>query len=62
VQPKLVAQIEFLEWTSGDLRHSKFAGLRGDKDAAEVRKKRPLPTIRNEKALNPSHEEQDDHN
>jgi ATP-dependent DNA ligase len=39
VQPKLVAQIEFLEWTASDhLRHSKFAGLREDKDAREVRK------------------------
>ena len=32
VQPKLVAQIEFLEWTDADiLRHSKFMGLREDK-------------------------------
>jgi len=39
VQPKLVAPIEFLEWTGSDhLRHSKFAGLRRDKDAASVRK------------------------
>ena len=34
VRPELVAQIEFLEWTESDhLRHSKFAGLREDKDA-----------------------------
>jgi DNA ligase D-like protein (predicted ligase) len=33
VRPKLVAQIEFLEWTEADhLRHSKFVGLREDKD------------------------------
>lgn len=39
VQPRLVAQVEFLEWTGGDhLRHSKFAGLREDKDPATVRK------------------------
>ena len=39
VQPRLVAQIEFLEWTGSDhLRHSKFAGLREDKDPAMVRK------------------------
>jgi DNA ligase D-like protein (predicted ligase) len=32
-RPELVAQIEFLEWTESDhLRHSKFAGLREDKD------------------------------
>jgi bifunctional non-homologous end joining protein LigD len=36
-QPKLVAQIEFLEWTAGDHpRHSKFAGLREDKDPNSV--------------------------
>jgi ATP-dependent DNA ligase len=30
VRPDLVAQVEFLEWTESDhLRHSKFAGLRG---------------------------------
>jgi DNA ligase D-like protein (predicted ligase) len=37
VRPKLVAVIEFLEWTEGDrLRHSKFVGLREDKDPREV--------------------------
>jgi len=37
LRPELVAQIEFLEWTeSGHLRHSKFAGLRDDKDARSV--------------------------
>ena len=37
VRPELVAQIEFLEWTDGDhLRHSKFVGLREDKDARLV--------------------------
>jgi len=37
VRPKLVAQIEFLEWTESDhLRHSKFVGLREDKDPRRV--------------------------
>ena len=37
VKPRLIARIEFLEWTEGDhLRHSKFAGLRGDKDPRTV--------------------------
>jgi DNA ligase D-like protein (predicted ligase) len=37
VRPELVAQIEFLEWTDADrLRHSKFAGLRDDKQARQV--------------------------
>jgi bifunctional non-homologous end joining protein LigD len=37
LEPKLVAQIEYTEWTSANhLRHSRFAGLRDDKDAREV--------------------------
>jgi DNA ligase D-like protein (predicted ligase) len=37
LRPELVAQIEFLEWTESDhLRHSKFVGLRNDKDAQSV--------------------------
>jgi ATP-dependent DNA ligase len=33
LRPEAVAQIEFLEWTEADrLRHSKFVGLREDKD------------------------------
>jgi DNA ligase D-like protein (predicted ligase) len=37
LRPELVAQIEFLEWTeSGHLRHSKFVGLRQDKDARSI--------------------------
>ena len=37
VHPKLVAVIEFLEWTEGDrLRHSKFVALREDKNPRDV--------------------------
>ena len=37
LRPEAVAQIEFLEWTEADrLRHSKFAGLREDKNPREV--------------------------
>jgi bifunctional non-homologous end joining protein LigD len=37
VRPQLVAQIEFLEWTTSDhLRHSKFVGLREDKEPQSV--------------------------
>ena len=37
LRPEAVAQIEFLEWTVGDrLRHSKFVGLREDKNARSV--------------------------
>lgn len=39
LRPKLVAQIEFTEWTKGNhLRHSKFVGLRDDKLPSEVTK------------------------
>jgi bifunctional non-homologous end joining protein LigD len=37
LKPELVAQIEFTEWTpDGHLRHSRFVGLREDKEAREV--------------------------
>ena len=37
VEPELVAQIGFSEWTrDGRLRHPRFLGLRDDKDAREV--------------------------
>ena len=36
-EEEAVAQIEFLEWTDADrLRHSKFVGLRDDKDPRSV--------------------------
>jgi ATP-dependent DNA ligase len=42
VKPEVVAQIEYLEWTDGDhFRHSKFAGLREDKDTKSVTKEHP---------------------
>ena len=42
LRPRLVAQIEFTEWTKGNhLRHSKFVGLRSDKKASEVIKETP---------------------
>lgn len=37
VEPQLVAQIGFTEWTrDGRLRHPRFLGLRDDKAASEV--------------------------
>jgi bifunctional non-homologous end joining protein LigD len=37
LEPKLVAQIEFTEWTPDKhLRHASFAGLRNDKDPQDV--------------------------
>jgi ATP-dependent DNA ligase len=39
LRPEAVAQIEFLEWTEADrLRHSKFVGLREDKNLRSVGK------------------------
>lgn len=42
-RPELVAEIGFTEWTSdGRLRHPRFEGLRGDKEAKQVVRERPL--------------------
>jgi len=38
LRPKLVAQVEFTEWTKGNhLRHSRFIALRDDKIASDVK-------------------------
>lgn len=43
VEPRLVAQVGFTEWTrDGRLRHPRFLGLREDKSAAEVVRERPV--------------------
>jgi bifunctional non-homologous end joining protein LigD len=37
LNPKLVAQIAFTEWTpDGHLRHAKFIALRQDKKASDI--------------------------
>lgn len=42
VEPELVGQVGFTEWTShGRLRHPRFLGLRDDKSAREVVRERP---------------------
>jgi bifunctional non-homologous end joining protein LigD len=42
VQPRLVAQVGFSEWTTdGELRHPRFQGLRRDKDPADVVRELP---------------------
>jgi DNA ligase D-like protein (predicted ligase) len=42
VEPELVAQVAFMEWTSdGRLRHPSFLGLRFDKPAREVTREEP---------------------
>jgi len=45
VEPKLVVQVEFAEWThDGRLRAPVYKGLREDKEPAEVRREEPLGT------------------
>lgn len=42
VEPKLVAEVEFTEWTAGGaLRHPSYKGLREDKPATKVVRERP---------------------
>jgi bifunctional non-homologous end joining protein LigD len=42
VEPRLVCEVEFAEWThDGHLRAPSFQGLRDDKPAADVRRERP---------------------
>ena len=37
VRPEVVAEIQFLKWTGADhLRHTKFLGLKDDKDPATI--------------------------
>jgi bifunctional non-homologous end joining protein LigD len=45
VEPKLVAEVEFVEWThDGRLRAPSYKGLREDKDATEVIREEPMAT------------------
>ena len=45
VEPRLVAEVEFREWTrSGTLRAPSFKGLRPDKDPSEVVREPPPAT------------------
>jgi bifunctional non-homologous end joining protein LigD len=43
VEPELVAQVAFTEWTrDGSLRHPRYLGLRDDKPARDVVRERPV--------------------
>jgi len=43
VEPELVAQVEFAEWTNaGTMRHPSYKGLRDDKPATEVVREEPV--------------------
>jgi len=44
VEPRLVCEVEFTEWTrDGTLRHPSFKGMRDDKDPRDVVRESPLP-------------------
>jgi bifunctional non-homologous end joining protein LigD len=44
VEPKLVTEVEFVEWThDGRLRAPSYKGLREDKEATEVRREQAMP-------------------
>jgi bifunctional non-homologous end joining protein LigD len=44
VEPELVAEVEFTEWTAaGTLRHPSYKGLRDDKPAEDVVREEPQP-------------------
>jgi bifunctional non-homologous end joining protein LigD len=46
VEPKLVCEVRFAEWThDGHLRAPVFEGLRDDKPAEEVRRENPVETV-----------------
>jgi bifunctional non-homologous end joining protein LigD len=52
VEPKLVAEIAFAEVThEGRVRHGSFLGLRGDKEAKEVKPEKPQPAPAPESAV-----------
>ena len=41
VEPKLVAEVEFIEWTDeGMLRHPSFKGLRTDKPTTKIKREK----------------------
>jgi len=41
LEPELVGEVAFIEWTSDGLRHPTFQGIREDKKARDVRAERP---------------------
>ena len=46
VEPKLIAQVEFAEWThDGRLRSPSYKGLREDKTATDVRREEPITDV-----------------
>jgi bifunctional non-homologous end joining protein LigD len=55
VEPKLVAEVEFTEWTDdGKVRHPSFVALRTDKPAAAIRRETPELAPRSGAPNNPT--------
>lgn len=51
VQPKLVAEVSFAQWTKdGKVRHAVYQGLRSDKPATVITQEKPMPVQTAEKA------------
>lgn len=51
IEPKLVCEVEFTEWTGeGRLRHPSFQGLREDKAPEDVHRDREMPVAKAKKA------------
>lgn len=45
VEPVMLCEVSFTEWTDdGRIRHPSFQGLREDKDAADVKQEKPMPS------------------
>ncbi len=54
VEPKLVAEVRFTEWTDdGGLRHPAFLGLRDDKRPRDCKRETAMPTAQAAKATTP---------
>jgi bifunctional non-homologous end joining protein LigD len=54
IKPSLLCEVAFTEWTQdGHIRHPSFQGLRGDKEAGDVKKEAPEKTVT---AANPDRE------
>jgi bifunctional non-homologous end joining protein LigD len=48
VEPRLVAEVEFAEWTAeGQIRHASYIGLRGDKPPKSITRETPKPLAGN---------------
>lgn len=55
VKPKLLAEVEFSEWTSGgSIRHASFQGLRSDKSPRVITQEKPFMASTSERSDSPT--------